>query len=279
MVYNDRAQMYAIIDYFGLYMSIGGLAAATNSMFLSLLNTTWEHIPPSLIDLQSIHISANDTDTLETSERHIASQSEQQQFANIHTINNAFRNRLDLLFPQYFQRALEDGMIFQAVWGSVAPTLTITISHLSDLSILVKQKSQVALSNYLHNITLTLEYEYSLGFLLDYYKYDAVCALITIMPIIHLVAHNEKIRKHAPILSIPFVFCDKWITGGRSIVSFPCFIALLVFHIWRWAYHVSAFFYMYRNIHEDLKNDNHWEQLHWGAYMYKDPWYDSMYIL
>ena len=280
MMYNDRVQIYAILDYFGLFMSIGGIAAATNSMFLSLLNTTWEHIPPSVIGLQTIHISGNDIDTFETSEREILSQIEQREFANIHTIDEAFRNRLDLLFPQYFQQALEDGMIFQAVWGAMASTLTITFSHLSDLSILVKQKSQVALSNYFRDTTSNLEYfECSFRALLDYYKYDLVCALITIVPVIRLFAHSEKIRKHARIMSIPFVFCDKWITGGRSIFSFPCFFALLVFHIWRWSYYIYAFLDMYRDIHEDLKNDNHWERLHWGAYMYKDPWYDSMYIL
>jgi len=290
--FSDRWNSYTLFDLRNFNLVIGGTAAVLNSMLLAMLNVTWDRTPaPS--DVESLQPSSTVELRTHEMQQNLESEATLQSSASIwrkiQAYNNIFMIRVNSLFPAALQHNIEGGIILHTITRSMS--LFFFSPDFLDLSVLIMEKNPRALGL----VSLRKPGKSGLSWLfdpimgpflrwgfLDIYLLPYISTTLVLIACgFRFMAHNTFVGEH---MSRParefFKFCDKWITGGRSNVSFPFFFGFaLCLTVWvdlaglatnaRWQVRWSS----------ALEQGTHWDRLHAGAYMYKDPWYDSMYIL
>ncbi|PVH98772.1 hypothetical protein DM02DRAFT_681103 [Periconia macrospinosa] len=291
-VYADRWNSFGFVDGSNFHLALGGLTAVINSILLALTNLTWHFEPEEDFHLgsrrstyQDMHTespppsgplptteSSNDTPCLSVS-----------ILQKLQKHNDIFTARLEHSFPATQQRLIEGAIILFTIADSTNWLARHSNPYFLDLSMLIKEKNPDAA-----NIESLPVFEYSTpvslglnaggpflrlrGFL-DIYFLPYISSILVILSFwSRLFAGNAWLGRYMPRqMRVLLIFCDKWITGGRSLVSFPCIFVFGVF-LMGW-YDFNGMWPNYLSVAHfaELANGTHWEQLHAKAYMFKDP--------
>lgn len=97
--------------------------------------------------------------------------------------------------------------------------------------------------------------------------------------VLYLLLHSKSISIYAPRAGIALDVCKKYMARGRNIFTFPLYLVLPVYWIVASVAWYISYAHIYGGVVHVLREGDKWEKLRWRMYMYKDPWYDSMYIL
>lgn len=95
---------------------------------------------------------------------------------------------------------------------------------------------------------------------------------------VRFIANSAIVSKHTSRAGATFAFCHRWITGGRSTVSFLCFLFILVFYVWDTIGSLARSVQVNDVFTEVMVTGSPYDRLQLGAYMYKEPWH-NMYIV
>lgn len=293
-----RWNSYILFDLRNFQMAVGGIAAVINSVLLALLNVTW-HYAPGTTDVEFAQLSSTAQQLTNTHQlRYPPATEPEPTFPSINfiqhkfqTYNNLHTIRLNHFFPVALQRSVEGAMILHTINRLITQLALILNPEYLDLSNLLMEKNPSIFNTipiplldqpgirwaFYPDIGLDLRWHGEHIFVLPYVS----VIMIVISKGIRIIAQNAFLAKHMPQRMVAwFKLCDKWITGGRSLVSFPCFfVTTVIFTVW------VDLGGLYRNAlgqvvqSSALAQSTQWGRLIVGAFRYKDPWYDSMYIL
>lgn len=299
-VYADRWNSFGSIDGRNFHLALGGLTSVLNSILLVSTNLTWHHEPAEGVQLNPTASAHQDINTespplsgsLPTAESVDAPLCPSVSLRwKLEKYSNIFTARLEHFFPVTQQRFVEGAVILFTIADAPNWLVRYFNPHFLDLSMIIKEKNPNT-----SNIESLPVFEYSAapslgldtggpylqlrGFL-DIYMAPYICSMLIIVSfLIRLFAENAGLRTYIPQkMRRLLVFCNKWITGGRSLTSFPCvFLITICLMGWYDLYGIWLNCLSARRFAQ-LSRGTHWERLHAKAYMFKDPWYDNMYII
>jgi hypothetical protein len=303
----DRHNMDGHIHARNFHMAFGGMVAVVNSIALAWLNLQWRHVPdditPAPNSLQVVHELTAGIGQPNLSDAEMyppamviqpegCSSSKMALPQRLILYNTSFGCWLDKWFPEVTHHDIEGAMtahILVTYFTSIVCTFRTSWNPLR-LTKLILSKSPQALQNSEHigdihggifnTAGYTALFRASLHRDTVYYKlFTVIEYLIIVCVSTRLLARNVLSKKYTPRVKELCMFCDKWITGGRSLLSFPWFAFFVSFHVWDTVGSFVRAVQVDKAVAEVMEKGTHWDRLHLGSYLYKDPWYESMYIL
>ncbi|PVI08222.1 hypothetical protein DM02DRAFT_156145 [Periconia macrospinosa] len=291
-VYSDHWNTFTHFDLQNSRMALGGFAVVVNSILITLTNLKWHHGSAEEVQLSSnthdelLRSHIPPTGSLENESR--CSQTSIRKKLQIY--NDIFETRLGYFFPVEQQREIEAAIILNTIAVLTKQLTPHFNQHIFCLSIFIKEKSTKDTTSLPPPIRensnerwgLSLE---GLSVIFNGFGFNILPSLASILILISFcnryLAQNTWLGRYLPRrIRASIVFSDKWITGGRSVVAFPCFLVLAIYLI---GYIPIIRLMMDAQVQVSLSSlhsmGTHWDQLLVRAYRYKDPWYDNMYVL
>ena len=314
--FNYLTNHYVIFDFYNSKVALGCVAAVLHSILITLLNGEWSH---TLIEggnyqlsdteiLQSVNPEGNNAFTsrgeflaaatnstsaaMITSSRAWYSTKFLQYLSKKNII---FEKRIAVILPVDVQLEIEITLAVQAVW--ILVMLNLSQSHPPyhldwELMRLYSQNpgSVFASKDYppeppenWKDYLVAWPYMIlrSLG------RLQAPLAVllgllylrILISYFVRLTIYSKRMRSCMPNLTKFLANLHKWVTSGRSIISFPLVWAGILLLLVLRVHMIVHIIKCVRKSEQKYSRASGWDRDLVNMMRFKDPWYDSMYIL
>ncbi|KAF2653303.1 hypothetical protein K491DRAFT_718137 [Lophiostoma macrostomum CBS 122681] len=317
-VFDGRMNMFFLLDLRTVEVVIGGAAATINNIFLLLMNLDWHDeslatAPIELNDEQRIPTP------LPVPHPHPSPQSEEihipptkpwyEHFARLRHINSAISTMLSTLTPSTLQLDIEFALLAQIQLhlilfaiicalkprrsGVCPPVFQLLATSPPDPGkVFCSEKMQHAIPYpwvVVHVILGLLSQTAAQGGRMN----GSVLVVLSLYYILiarvllHLCYHStvrlcsaSKLKfEDGPLVVRRLVQVLQWLLGCRTITSPLFFLVFVVTVVLRWKAFISAAIQAKEAEKFLFEEDGSWYRVHRVLLMFKDPWYDSMYIL
>lgn len=285
------------------HMALGGLVAVFNSILIASSNLQWQHIADDIAStqysLQLSHVSELSTSDVEAPRVTASPLQEDKNEVHIRNlpkiwlaIDVGFRRWLDCWFPEIYHHTTESAIIAHVLatyvnnlHGTLKPShdpLALTNLLLSKPSHYVQNSEELwtAHGTIFASAAYTSLFQPSMS--RDGTYYTLLSNLTTLLMVsvpTRLILRSKWLRKCAPSVEATCMFFDKWIASGRSLISFPWFVLVVLLSAWEILGTFIRAVQIDVAVARMLREGTPLDRLHLSAYLYKDPWYDDMYIL
>lgn len=304
-VYGDRTNLYGYIDERTFEAVIGGIASVLNSICILTLNLDWMYVSEDSQDSGSIELSHEQLHSTEISTKS-ASQSEAtnersqeihpftSSWANIWRIwrqqNTAFSTKLSTTFPENLQVCLEHAFL--------APYMVVFVSLYWNIKwrwqpppiseLLGKQTTERTLG-WLEDE----EHPLTVNKWLVLFFWCQAPSPFPLLTVLHFILIIRILLRDVIFIAIQLFancpFLDRSVKAvsrfhtlllsGRTILSFPFVLGLIIPVALRWEAIASSVRVLKDQETVFNQGADRLDRMYVSTYMYKDPWYDKMYIL
>lgn len=279
LIFYDKPNLYFFQDVRNFEVLLGGAVATCNSLCLHALNYEWTHSPPNTDPdaIQQMEVQ----EQIRTGNREsIKDLGTILQWAN--DLNTRLAKWLAETIPQEVQFALEHGLVTQRAYDLLICYHSGLLQNEPaarfvrfDCDVHVGSVEPDPTCNVLHpSLHGRLRYLPLFNIATGWRNYGA-------LPVIHIMICTNIGRILLGDLVQLYIWsspessryakqCQTWVLGGRSIPSFALALVGLVLNIVLRTMNYSAAL---------VGNTNSDPGLLGAVVRYKDPWYDSMYVL
>ncbi|CAI6330722.1 unnamed protein product [Periconia digitata] len=307
--FGDRWNSYTFIDQRSFHLVVGGMAAVVNCMLLALTNLEWrwhldtastadvvESTQPSSSTSSSssttiVHIPDNPLHSYMSAEHQLSSTTSPLRSIchRLEAYNNRQIARLDHFFPVHDQYSMEGAIFLHTSISCIDAFMAYLNPDFLNLFWLLHEKTKdiIDFSHIGHSDITGFSpssaspYARAGIFKTPLLPYISVMMILTSFCSRFLAGESFLARLLPWRMRKVAIFGNKWIAGGRSVISFPFFFCVaLAMVVWVEWFGVVGQALWERHLDEMISaRGSHWDRLHVSAYRYKDPWYDGMYVL
>jgi hypothetical protein len=298
--YIERGNMYLTLDQRNFEVVLGGIVVIANSICIGLLNGDWRYVPASFsMQLSNIEEVRLDLDVF-------SSIVPSTVRPTVGTSSLIHEHRSSSILPNTFLRVIRcvsDRNVSFSKWLSTRIPMPLQIA--TDYALIAH--CSLDLLRYLNRYTKGSSGLFELYCTKRSSRYpDCFCTPLTqdvptefwrnmVRPRQYLSPTNalicivvarivladicRAILWLTPQAPVAVHRMQKWIVGGRSITSFPIYLAGLIFSVTTWMANSIAQVYMMSYAEANYVRGDNWNRFNHQIASFKDPWYDNMYIL